>query len=231
MLRKLTLWGVWAGFIWYVLLVAPPIQPDTLQPLQVLLNGQVPLLNPVMISLFSLVGIWLLIYSGLVFADGRMQRLPAWGFMLAAIGSGVVGLIPYLALREPNQQFFGRKDAWLKLMDARSTGVILLLSTIGLLAFALFFGDWNAYLHEFQTNRFVHAMSLAVCLFAILFPFPTLLSDDMARRRMTDPLIFWAVALLPLWGPLLYLCLRPSLPELTTVEMPDRSSTIAGHRT
>lgn len=212
MKRKLLLWLIWASFIVYVLLFAPPLQPDTFQPIETLLAGQLPWINPVVISLFSLVGIWLLIYSALVFPDGRMQRLPAWLFMLASVGTGIVALIPYLALREPNQSFSGRKDLWLTVLESRWTGLTLTVSTLLLVAFALVFGDWPAFAQAFQTDRFTHGMTLALCLFALLFPYPTLLSDDMARRGLTsDSQFFWWVALLPLFGPLLYLCLRPSL--------------------
>ncbi len=210
--RRLGLWVIWLGFIIYLVLLAPPLQSDTFQPLQLLLAGKLPLINPVHISLFSLVGIWLLIYSGLIFPDGRMQRLPAWAFMVGSIATGTIALIPYLALREPNQQFAGQKDGWLDLLDARLTGVILTLSTIVLLAFAIVLGDWSAFGHEFLTNRFIHGMSLAFCLFCFLFPYPTLLKDDMARRGLSnDSQLFWLVALIPLFGPLAYLCLRPPL--------------------
>jgi len=214
--QNFLLWLVWLGFILYVLLLAPPLQPDTLRPLQTLLSGQIPAINPAIVSLFSMIGIWLLIYSCLIFIDGRMQRLSAWAFILASVGTGVIGLIPYLALREPNQQFSGPKDAWLGLLGSRWSGVILTLSTIVLLGFALIFGDWPAFAHEFQSNRFIHAMSLAFCLFTVLFPVPTLLSDDMARRGLTsNSQLFWLVALIPLFGPLGYLCLRPPLLAFT----------------
>ncbi|MBD2000715.1 hypothetical protein H6G00_29605 [Leptolyngbya sp. FACHB-541] len=210
--RKLLLWLIWLSFIVYVLVFAPPLQSDTFQPIQTLLAGQIPTINPVIVSLFSLIGIWLLIYSCLVFADGRVQNLLAWVFMLASVGTGVIALIPYLALREPNQSFSGEKDAWLKLLDAKSTGIILLFSTLVLLIYALVFGDWSAFVQEFLTNRFIHGMSLAFCLLCLLFPYPTLLSDDMARHGLTsDSQLFWFVALVPLFGPLAYLCLRPPL--------------------
>lgn len=210
--RKLGLWGIWFGFIVYALLFAPPLRSQAFQPSPALLAGQILGLNPVVISLFSMIGIWLLIYSCLIFADGRMQKLPAWAFILASVGTGVIGLIPYLALREPNQQFSGPKDTWLAWLDAKATGIILLLSTLVLLGYAVFFGDWAAFAHSFLTNKFVHAMSLAFCLFALLFPYPTLLSDDMARRGLSsNSQFFWLVALVPLFGPLAYLCLRPPL--------------------
>jgi hypothetical protein len=217
-MRRTALWLLWLGFILYILLFSPPLQPDTFQPIQILLHGQLPSINPVIISLFSLIGIWLLIYSCLVFADGRMQRLPAWVFMLAAVGSGVIGLIPYLALRQPNREFTGSKDVWLSVLDARSTGVILTASAVILLAFGILWGDWAAFAEEFQTNRFVQGMSLAFCIFCLLFPYPTLLSDDRARRDSADDKgsaqknaqntwIPW----IPLFGALFYLCSRPPL--------------------
>jgi hypothetical protein len=216
MIRKVGIWLIWVSFIVYILLFAPPIQPDTSQPLQTLLSGRIPNINPVLISLFSLVGIWLLIYSCLMLADGRMQKLPAWAFLLASVGSGVIGLMPYLALRESNQEFSGQKDGWLKLLEARSTAIVLAVSTLVLLGFAAIAGDWSGFITEFRTNKFVHGMTLAVVLFGLLFP--TLLGDDMARRGWRSPQVFWTVALLPLLGSIAYLCLRPPLLETTAAD-------------
>jgi hypothetical protein len=204
------LWLLWLGFILYILLFAPPLQPDTFRPIQILLTGQLPYINPILISLFSLIGIWILIYSCLIFSDGRMQRLPAWLFVLASLGTGILSLIPYLALRQPNQAFTGSKDAWLALLDSRSTGVILTVSTVVLLGYGTLLGDWSAFAYEFQTNRFVHGMSLAFCLFCFLFPNPTLLDDDKARRGLTTNTQNWG-NWIPLLGALFYLCSRPPL--------------------
>lgn len=212
MARSLTLWLIWLGFIVYVLFFAPPLQPDTFQPVQSLLSGHIPSINPVILSLFSLVGILLLIYSCLIFADGRMQVLPAWVFMVGAITTGVIALIPYLALRRPNQSFSGEKDPWLAMLDSQTTGVILSISTLGLLFYAIVWGDWPGFAQAFMTNRFVHGMSLAFVLFCALFPYPTLLQDDMARRGLTSHSQLFQIAVwIPLLGPLVYLCLRPSL--------------------
>lgn len=219
MLRRIALWSIWSGFLIYILGFAPPIQPDTLQPVQTLLSGQIPAINPVMLALFSLIGIWLLIYACLMLADGRLQRLPAWAFLVAAIGTGIVGLIPYLALRDPNPRFFGRKDAAIRLFDSRQTGVILLISGVVLVGFALL-GDWQAFMQEWLTNRFVHGMGLAFWVFWLVFP--SLLGDDMARRGWQDDRVFWATAGIPLFGALVYLCLRPPLPSGQSREFVDR---------
>lgn len=212
MSKNSALWLVWAGFILYILLLAPPIQPDTATLLKNLFTLQWTEINPIILSLFSLVGIWLQIYSCLLFIDGRMQKLPFWPFILTSVATGVLGLLPYLALRKPNQAFAGQKDALLKLVDSRWTGIILAGSTILLLAYAIVAGDWADFIHQFQTSRFINGMSLAFCLFCLLFP--TVLGDDMARRGLKNSPVFLAVTLVPLLGAVAYLCLRPSLPEM-----------------
>ena len=54
-------------------------------------------------------------------------------------------------------------------------------------------------------------MSLDFCLLCLLFP--ALLGDDMARRSW-NPQFFWLIALIPLFGPLIYLSVRPPLQEV-----------------
>ncbi|PSB34623.1 hypothetical protein [Chlorogloea sp. CCALA 695] len=216
MLRKSVLWSVWVGFIAYVLLLAPPLHlPETIALLINILTFQWGEVNAIILSIFALVGVWLLIYSCLLFIDGRMQKIPFWVFALASVGSGVIGLIPYLALREPNQEFTGKKDKFLNLLDSRSTGIILTVFTIFVLVYGVFAGNWTDYIQQFLGDRFINGMSLAFCLFCLLFPI--VLGDDMARRGwLRDSQLFWVIALIPLFGPLLYLCLRPPLIESTS---------------
>jgi len=215
MVRKIALWLVWVGFIAYILVLAPPLHlQETLTLLKNILTLQWVAINPIILSLFLIVGIWLLIYSSLLFIDGRMQWLPFWPFALASVGSGAIGLLPYLAMREPSQEFSGQKDAFLKLLDSHFFGVVLSLTTIGVLLYGGF-GDWEDFRQQFSSDRFIHGMSLAFVLFCLLFT--TVLGDDLARRGLNNPQVFWVVAL-PLFGPLAYLCLRPPLPEQAEIE-------------
>jgi len=211
MAKKIGLWFLWLGFITYAFVAAPPNQPDTFSYIQDLSTGNWQGINPIVVSLFNLMGIWPAIYSCLLFIDGRGQRIPAWPFAFLSLGVGAFALVPYLALRSPQLQFPGQKDVLLRLLDSRWTGLILALGAIGLVAYALIAGDWSNFFHQWQTSRFIHLMSLDFCLLALLFP--TLLGDDMARRGLRDTRIYWGVALIPLLGPLIYLCLRPPLPE------------------
>lgn len=218
MSRKIGFWLLWVGVIVYAFFLAPPNQPDTFELIKNLSTGKWDGINPLIIALFNIMGIWPFIYSCLLFIDGREQKTPVWPFAAASFGVGAFALLPYLALRQPNQEFRGSKSLFLKLLDSRWLGVALTLGTLFLLGFGLLQGDWGDFIQQWQTNRFIHVMSLDFCLLCLLFP--ALLGDDMARRGLKHSPLFWVVALLPLLGPLLYLCIRPPLPnsrqEVTT---------------
>jgi len=211
MILKFILWLVWVGFIAYTLLLAPLDQPGTLILIEKLVRLQLAGINPYVVTLFSLMGVWPIVYACLMFIDERMQDISAWPSFLASNGSGVIGMIPYLLLRESNQEFSGQKDFWLERLDSRQTGIVLSLITAGLLAYAMLAGDWGDFVRQWHSSRFIHLMSWDFCLMWLVFP--SLLGDDMARRGLQDYRIFWAVALVPLLGALAYLCLRPPLPE------------------
>jgi hypothetical protein len=211
MSRKLGFWILWVSVIAYAFLLAPPDQPDTFELIKNLSTGKWDGINPLIIALFNIMGIWPMIYSGLMFIDGREQKIPAWPFAVGSFGVGAFVLLPYLALREANQTFTGSKNIFLKILDSRWLGVALTLGTLVLLSFGFLKGDWGDFVQQWQTDRFIHVMSLDFCLLCLLFP--ALLGDDMARRGLKNPSLFWVVALLPLIGPLLYLCLRPPLAD------------------
>ena len=209
MIRKIALALLWVGFAAYAFLLAPPDLPDTFQLIKNLSTGQWQGINPLIVSLFNIMGIWPAIYWCLLFADGRTQKVAAWPFAAASMGVGAFALLPYLILREPGRDFTGQKNIFLKLLDSRLTGVFLAIGTVVLVVYGLRGGDWGDFVHQWQTDRFIHVMSLDFCLLCLLFP--TLLEDDMARREMKGSKLFWLVALVPLFGPLIYLCLRSPL--------------------
>ncbi len=154
-------------------------------------------------------------YACLMFIDCREQRLPGWLYFIASNATGIVGLVPYLMFRDRNQRFhqqkYEHKSQWIKQLETRRTALILVITTIGLLTTAWLLGDWSDFVEQWRTVPFIHLITIDFCLMALFFPLTPLLNDDMARRGVTDPSVFWAVALVPLFGPLAYLCLRPQL--------------------
>lgn len=217
MLTKVGLGLLWIGLIVYAFIFAPPDRPDTFELIKKLALFNIQGINPIVVALFNLMGIWPLIYGCLLFIDGRGQKIPAWPFAIASFGVGAFALLPYLALRQPNPEFTGKKDWFLQLQDSKIFGLILTLGAIILLVFGLLKGDWSDFFQQWQNSKFINVMSLDFCLLCLLFP--VLLKDDLARREVNNPYWFWSVTLVPLLGPLLYLCLRPSLRDLTSSEV------------
>ncbi|HEY9804783.1 MAG TPA: DUF2834 domain-containing protein [Leptolyngbyaceae cyanobacterium] len=209
MVRKIAFGVLWLGFLFYAFVLAPPNQPDTFELIKNLSTGQWQGINPLVITLFNLMGIWPMIYSALLFIDGRGQKIPAWLFASASFGVGAFALLPYLTLRKTNPAFPGTKNTLIKLLDSRITGIILTIGTVILVSYGLLQGDWSNFIQQWQSDRFIHVMSLDFCLLCLIFP--ALLKDDMSRRDWQTQL-YWIFALIPLFGPLIYLCLRP-LPE------------------
>lgn len=209
MARKIIFLLLWVGFIGYAFFLAPPDQPDTFELIQNLSTGNWKDIDPSVIALFNLMGIWPLIYASVLFSDGRGQKIRSAPFIIGSLAVGAFAILPYLALRSPNPEFKGEKDWILKIFDAPMTGIILTIAATILLTFGLLQGDWASFFEQWKASRFIHVMSLDFCLLCLLFP--TLLEDDMARRELKLPLVFWLVTLVPLLGPLAYWCFRPPL--------------------
>nr|WP_174783675.1 DUF2834 domain-containing protein [Dolichospermum sp. UHCC 0259] len=204
-MRKITFGLLWLGFISYAFFFAPPEQPDTFELIKNLSTGNWQGINPLIISLFNIMGIWPFIYSAVIFFDGRGQKIPAWPFASASFALGAFALLPYLALREPNHKFIGEKNLFLKILDSRILGILLTIGAVVLLA-SSFQGNWGDFVHQWQNSRFIHVMSLDFVMLSLLFP--TLLGDDMTRRGWKDNQLFWLFTI-PLFGALIYLCVRP----------------------
>lgn len=211
MVRKIAFGALWLGLIVYAFFFAPPDQPDTFELIKNLSTGQWQGINPLILALFNIMGIMPMIYSCFLFIDGRGQKIPAWLFGSASFAVGAFALLPYLALREPNQKFPGSKNAFLKILDSRLTGIALTVGTVILISYGVGQGDWGNFVQQWQTSRFIHVMSLDFCLLCLLFP--ALLGDDIARREIKNPQLFWLIGLIPLFGSLIYLCIRPPLKE------------------
>ncbi len=209
MLRRISFIVLWLGFIGYAFILAPPDRPDTLDLIKNLSFGQWEGINPLIVSLFNIMGIWPLIYTCILPIDGRGQKVIAWPFLIGAFAVGAFAILPYLFLREPNPKFTGEKNLFLKIIDARLTAIVITFGALFLLSYGLLQGNWSEFVTEWKTSRFINVMSLDFCLLCVLFP--TLVGDDLARREVKNPNLLFGLTFIPLVGPLLYLCLRPAI--------------------
>jgi hypothetical protein len=207
--NKLFLGLIWLSFVVYAFFFAPPSQPETFDLIINLSKLNIQNINPLIVSLFNLMGILPAIYACFLFVDGQGQKLPAWIFILGSLGLGAFVLLPYLALRQDNPVWNGKKSWLIQILENPLTGLILTIGTLSLLFYGLNNGDWSDFIQQWHNSRFIHVMSLDFCLLCLLFP--TIVKDDLLRRGIKQSVIFTAISLVPLLGTLTYLCLRPHL--------------------
>ncbi len=210
-MKRFVFLALWLGLILYSFILAPPDRPDTADLILRLSTGAWDGINPVVVALFSAMGIWPMVYAAVALVDGSGQKLRAWPFVVASFAVGAFALLPYLALRQPNPSFSGAKSSLITLVDSRWWGALLTAGAIALATFALLKGDWPDFWQQWQTSRFIHVASLDFCALWLLFS--VLLRDDMAHRGLTAGWILPAVLALPLVGACGYLALRPTLEE------------------
>ena len=214
MTQKIFFTLLWIGFSLYSFTLAPPQQPDTFDLIVRLSSGQWEGLNPAVVALFNLMGVWPMIYACLALIDGTAQKIAAWPFVVVSFAVGAFAILPYLALREPDSTFNAPKTRLLKLVDSVWTGRAIALASLVLLTYGITNGNWSDFASQWQTSQFIHVMSLDFCvLCAIVSP---LLKDDMARRNLNSPTLFWIASLVPLLGIAFYLSIRPPLEAAST---------------
>ena len=214
MLRKIGLGAIWLALIIYTIGFTPPAQPDTLDLIIKLYTGQWDSINFLVVSLFWILTILPIIYASLLLIDGRGQKIPAYPFVIASFGLGIYALLPYFALRQTNPNWNGEKNWLLQILDSRLTAI---LSTIAITIFSiggLIYGNWQDFIGQFQTSQFINLMTWDFLLLCLLFP--VIIKDDMRRRDINKQDSLWLLIYLPLFGTLIYLCLRSPLSPSTS---------------
>jgi hypothetical protein len=217
-ISKIGLWLLWIGLIIYAFFFAPGNRPDTLELIKKLSFGDWKEINNTIIALFNLMGVLPMIYACLLAIDGQNQKIKVWPFAIFSFFVGAFSIIPYLALRQSTNVWTGKKTLLVKTLDSRWIGVLLSTIAIILLFLGLVYGDWQDFIRQWQTSKFINVMSLDFCLLSLLLPI--LVKDDLQKRNLTNPLIFWIISLIPLVGTLGYLCLRPSLSDEGSQKLP-----------
>lgn len=207
--RNSVLIVLWALLIVYAFLFAPGSMSGSVDLLDEIITDPMGV-EPLVFSLFNLMGIWPLLYAMVLLFEGRDGKLKSWPFVLGSFAAGAFSLMIYLGLRKEEREFRGETNAFLKLLDSSLLGLTVKLVAMALLAYGLGAGDLGAYWKLLTTNMFVHVMTLDFIVLTMLFPY--VMKDDMHRRGIGNSRAFWLYALLPILGPLSYLWTRPPLP-------------------
>lgn len=223
---SILLFGFFAGLMFYVFKLTPDQTPTRdmyfLQKLLNLKGDDGFRMNEVLVALWYIMGLWPLVYSMLLLPSGRSSKskVPVWPFLVLSCFGGAYALIPYFVLWKPPPPAVGEDEIsrWpLNFLESKITAAILLAAGLGIITYAgLANGDtWKEFYQYFRESKFIHVTCLDFSLLSAFAPF--WVYNDMTARKWVDK-GFWLlpVALIPLFGPSLYLLLRPPLSALPT---------------
>lgn len=234
MTSKIIYWIVWLAFILYTFLFAPDDYgslKSTKEYVKQLVFGSYGDIDAYIISLFLIMGkeiqdmtyflilttlfiqgIWPMTYLTVLLVDGQYQKLNG---TLSALLSNLFGawiILPYFGLRRSEKAKEFRMNIFIRIFESKITTALLIMVTIGLIGFALVYGDFRVFIHEFRTNWFIHSMTIDFFILSAIFPF--LIEDDLKRRQVFDKhqySSYFRLAFMPLIGPLIYLFRRSPL--------------------
>ncbi|PRW58694.1 hypothetical protein C2E21_3280 [Chlorella sorokiniana] len=225
LLASLGLWGLWAGLAGYAFLVAPNQTPlrDAyfLEKLVGLGVDDGVTLNAIVTNLFLVMGVWPLIYTSLLIPSGKSDNgVPAWPFVTLSYGIGAFGLLPFMALWQPPRQppkvpadaadLQGWQNLMQKGMESPVVAVLCLAGATWCVAQAALAGpqQWNAYFRLLEESRFINVMTCDFLCLCALAPF-WMANDAQLRNWDKRDSLLPILSVLPLFGPAIYLCLRP----------------------
>lgn len=203
---------VWSSLVAYT---ASPLSPGHDAASQAFDNELIATLlstplqvTPLASLVFNIIAFWPFVYAPLVW-PGR-QKVPVSPFLLASFGLGVFALAPYLAVRELRTRVEPPTDFLGTVFESKAYAGVVTASAVTVAALCLqkFDGaSLDEFLALFQSQLFIHTTTLDFsCLSLLSYG---VIKEDAARRDADPRLAF--LALLPLYGPLVYLLVRPDL--------------------
>lgn len=192
---RLVLVVLWSLLLAEALLLSPPARPDQSEWLLRIATGDWAAEEPLVVVLFNLMGVWPVAMGALLAPRLRRSPVPLWPFVVASMALGAFVLIPGLVLGgEPRDV-----RPWQRWLGSRWMAGLLLVPTVLLLAWGALAGSPAAFLQVWRTEQFVHIMALD---FVTLWSVSILVAQQSGER--------WALALVPLVGPLLLRLERPA---------------------
>ncbi len=159
-------------------------------------------LEPLLIIVFYLMGIWPTVQASLLYGDGREKRIPVWPFILASFFIGAYALSVYILVRE-NKKAKKQQDRLQQLFDSNLWGIILVIFTVGLFILGLLLGNPQRYIEALQKYLFVRVMTLDFLLFTLITPI-TIYIHSLNNSIFLPRYIFF-LGVIPILGALYYI--------------------------
>eukprot|EP00798_Chlamydomonas_sp_ICE-L_P016492 gene16492-22718_t len=179
--------ALWIGLIAYVALLSPnqtPYRDEVFIKLLVGLDKDTTFaVNQIFVSVFNIMGIYPILYAGLLIPSGRSaNKVPAWPFVATSFALGAFALIPYMALWKPDPNVESpppkeELEGWNKLILKGTESAVLpgLLLAGAIYQWYNIFNApgeaWLGYLNLFDESRLVHVTTLDFTILTALMPF------------------------------------------------------------
>ncbi|WP_322904213.1 hypothetical protein [Paenibacillus campi] len=192
---------IWLAFIGYAVFLTPGTgEADPY--LRSLLTLQAD--EPSLMAMFTLLGLFPLAYACLLLR-GDNRGIPAWPFVIGSFALGAFALLPYFILTASGRWAEHHHDVRTapsirRSAEGAATHWILLLLTVGVIAYGWIGGDQAAYAQAFNSSSFVHTMTIDFVVLTLLSVY-AISRDERAIRQPAG--IMW-IGLIPVIGLLLY---------------------------
>ena len=169
-----------------------PTHIDTEQ-LWNMIMGQYEGINPALVSLFMMMGLHPMLCAAYLWEyKSKPSYIP---FCMGSFFLGCFALLPFLFFRSIQHR---KISFW---TSANLPSIAILIGFVFFLAYGMT-GDISSFHQTFQEDNFVHIMSLDFLVFVVV---ASLLSVEDGRRYGKK---YSILALIPLFGPLIWLCIR-----------------------
>lgn len=181
---------LWLGLLAVAFLTAPSADPRTNERIIDLLRGHFDGVNLSFVALFSLMGVWPMLFAAMLAFDTTEQKVWRWPFIVGAFALGAFALLPYLVLRRWGVARRSGHTGLLRVLGSR--WFALLCTLLSVVFTALFLGgglgDFRAL---FRDDQFTYVMSFDFIACTIA---GVLLSLEDSVLRPHTPSWRWSLA-------------------------------------
>ncbi|MEL0164189.1 MAG: hypothetical protein VW886_04355 [Candidatus Heimdallarchaeota archaeon] len=202
------MWMIWLIFLLYAILIPNLFLPEdngfSRDIILATFTFNLNLVDPSIFMIFSLLGVLPLMCASIILFDNN-QKLPSWPFLLASLGTGVIGLLPYLALRDHNlNDYKDKNNALIFLFKSKIHVFFMSIITVPLVYYGLINGDFSVYFEYWKINPLVHVMTIDFVIFYLLLNFLIYQELKVFNFQKRTRYLF----LLPMIGFILYFYVR-----------------------
>jgi hypothetical protein len=198
--------------LWVYVLSPARYDPDTPAMVMGLTTFDLEHHDAWLIWIHNLYGLYSIPWAVLMLLDEREQSFPVWPLVVASIlVIGIWPLFAYYAVRQPHDHFTPPRTRWVRFLESPIPALYTAVFSIGLTWLAFTRGNPAVLWQAVQGDLYIHGCTLDLVLIWAFFPLA--LRVDMRKRGAESPALLWGLSALWLIGPVLWLLIRPRLPD------------------